>query len=308
MSSAPLPKATLYYFGGSVWAAVPLLCAEEKGFGPDVLEKRSVDLLNGDNFSPAYLTINPRGSVPTLVAPYEHTTTPDLPTKYKALTDSIEICQFLDSSTSRSTTFQSPSLTPATVQGSSESKFWVEHVHGPDAADPNAFLMSFRTDDERKAKNAHLPGEFLRGRQRALEKYAKEAGERDTRLAAFYDNKIKENGSLLAMYEGKVDASPFIETSNGMYVALGKTIALLEKSLRAAYLVGDQVSLADLHVGTYLARIFASLGAKSITDVDGAIEKLDAALTEPSGPKFKAYVKVLFERESFRKVYAEGLH
>jgi hypothetical protein len=153
------------------------------------------------------------------------------------------------------------------VQGASDSTLLIEHIHAPYAPDPNALLLSFRDEDERKLKLGGLPGKFLKGRQVALERYAKEAGVEDGRLAAFYERKIKvrvgisarvlfapsfeltvasqENGGLLSIYEGKEDASSFISMSKEAWVNLGKTIQLVEDKLQATYLVGDQISLAE---------------------------------------------------------------
>ena len=39
------------------------------------------------------------GTIPVLVAPYEHTVTSGLSTRFKALTSTVEICTFLDQST-----------------------------------------------------------------------------------------------------------------------------------------------------------------------------------------------------------------
>lgn len=43
------------FAAGSVWSAVPLLTAIEKGFTDNELEKRNVDLLAGSNFAPEFL-------------------------------------------------------------------------------------------------------------------------------------------------------------------------------------------------------------------------------------------------------------
>lgn len=250
-------KAVLYHFSpGSVWAAVPVLTALEKGLGKEWLEQRRVDLGAGMNFSPAFLkskltlflfrTVymyactdvtsspfssfstrqvqelsaqlnssprtrvvqphtpsnhpSPTGTVPVLVAPFEHTLTtstgssPDS-VRYKALTSTIEICQFLDSST---LSVVGPSLSPATVQGSGDSKDIINYLHcvGEDGApDPNALLLSFCSEEERKFKIGGMAGGFLRGRQEALEKYRLEeealGEEKDERLLAFYERKIK---------------------------------------------------------------------------------------------------------------------
>lgn len=189
--------------------------------------------------------------MPALVAPYEHTVGDDLPTKYKSLTSTIEVCAFLDSAT-LTTSHAAPSLSPATIQGSADSTWAIELVHGPSAPDPNALLLSFRTEEERKAKLNDVPGAFIKGRQEALERYAKESAADSSsdpsgsgRLAAFYENKIKENGGLLAIYEGKADGEGWMTQSKQMWSDLSKTVKALEEKLNATYLVGDQIALAE---------------------------------------------------------------
>lgn len=198
-----------------MWASVPRLVAVEKGLTDNELERRIVDLGapavslplaraaenhglttashthsgKGENFSPAYLRLNPAGTVPCLVVPYEHTLDDGVKTKFKALCNTKDVVQFLDTSTN-SSSFAAPSLSPATIEGSSTSKELIEHIH-QDSIDPNTLLLVWRNEDERKAKAGGLPGGFLRGRQDALERYAKEAGDSDPKLKAFYDKKIQ---------------------------------------------------------------------------------------------------------------------
>jgi hypothetical protein len=137
-----------------------------------------------------------------LVAPYEHTVTSDLPTKFKSLTTTISICQFLDSST-LSSSHQSPSLSPATVQGNNAQNDIIEMLH-KDEADPNFLGMSFRNHAERDAKCGGRPGGFLRGRKEALLRYQKEndEGDEDPRLAKFYELKIRVSGSNIDEGDG----------------------------------------------------------------------------------------------------------
>ncbi|GAA5885818.1 hypothetical protein JCM6882_007572 [Rhodosporidiobolus microsporus] len=313
MTAANVPKATLYWFSGSCWSAPAQLTAREKGYKDDVeLEKRLVDLPKGENFSPAFLRISPEGKVPVLVVPYAHTVEEGITTKFKAITGSAAVTDFLDQATIRSSTHQAPSLSPATVQRASAQKELIELVH-KDEVDPNLLLLSFRDDKEREAKLGALPGGFLKGRQEALERYAKEVGDSDAKLKAFYEKKIAENGGLLAQYEGKQDSTDFQKTSQQLWSSIGKTLAVLETKFEpnATYLVGDQVSLADLHVGAWLARILAVAGATSASDIPSALQKLEANLPSPDnkvGAKLAKWAEELFARESFKEVYAEGLH
>jgi hypothetical protein len=93
-----------------------------------------------------------------------------------------------------------------------------------------------------------VPGAFLKGRQEALDRYAKESessADASGRLATFYENKIKENGGLLAMYEGKQDALGWMETSKKMWSDLSKTVQTVEEKLGSGFAVGDQIALAE---------------------------------------------------------------
>lgn len=150
--------------------------------------------------------VNPKGTVPALVAPYEHTTSPDIPSKYKSITDTVEVVKFLDSAT-LSASHAAPSLSPATVQGSADSNELIALVHKDDV-DPNFLLLSARNDEERQAKLSGLPGQFLKGRQAALERYQKEAADDgDTKLAPFYEQKIKvRRGARARPESGDVEA------------------------------------------------------------------------------------------------------
>ncbi|GAA6001087.1 glutathione S-transferase family protein [Rhodotorula paludigena] len=312
MSADNVPKAVLYWFPGSVWASVPRLVASEKKFTSNELEERIVDLGKGENFAPAYLRIHPEGHVPALVVPYEHTLDESIKTKFKALTSTIEVCNFLDQSTNTNPGFSAPSLSPATVQRAAVSKEIIEAIH-VDAVDPNAALLVWRSEDERKAKLAGLPGGFLRGRQEALERYAKEVGDSDPKLKDFYARKMQENGGLLALLEGKGDSTEVQEKAKKLWTGIGETLQTLETKFEpnAVYLVGDQISLADLHVGAWLARLLAVAGATSITDVDGNLAKLEQNLDSgvKIGPRVTKWAQALFERDSFAKdVYADGLH
>ncbi|PSS37653.1 hypothetical protein PHLCEN_2v477 [Hermanssonia centrifuga] len=86
-----VPKASLYYYKQSIWASVALLALEEKGYAPDEIDLKEVDLFKGENFSPSYLRINNNATVPTLVVPLETTLDPEVESRYKAIKDT-KVC------------------------------------------------------------------------------------------------------------------------------------------------------------------------------------------------------------------------
>ncbi|GAA5827659.1 hypothetical protein JCM5353_008364 [Sporobolomyces roseus] len=306
------PRATLYTFGGSVWASVPRLVALEKNYTEEELDEKTVDLGKGENFSPAFLKLSPSGHVPVLVVPYEHTLDDTIPTKFRALSGTKDICDFLDSSSTRSASHHSPALSPATIQRNVDSKELITHVHKEEAPDPNKFLLGFRNEQERDVKFKGMVGGFLKGRQEALERYSKEVGDKDAKLSAFYEKKLLENGHLIKMYEGSADSASWQTDSQAMWAQIPKTLALFESKLEdtAPYLLGDQISLADLHAGAWFARILAAAGITSVSDLPKALKQLESNFTggEKVGAKTERWAENLFERKSFKQVYADGLH
>lgn len=195
---------------------------------------------------PAVPAVNPKGTVPALVVPYAHTVDEGISTKFKALCSTDEICDFLDRSTTKSAQFSAPALSPATIQNADLQKEIIARVHG-DEVDPNALLLVWRDEAERKVKAGGLPATFLRGRQEALERYAREVSSSDAKLSEFYANKLKENGGLLALLEGKGDSTDVQNKAKALWRNVGETVAYLEAQLdvKAPFLLGDQVSLAE---------------------------------------------------------------
>lgn len=146
-------------------------------------------------------SVSTKGTIPALVVPFQHTLDSSLPTQFKAITTSIEVCKFLDDCTlgfsDPTATAPSPSLSPATVQGSADSEYLIGLVHSDTAPDANKLLLGFRSEGERDVKwgKGAVEGgarKWLEGRHKALLNYRKESEvEEDPILNKFYDLKIK---------------------------------------------------------------------------------------------------------------------
>lgn len=144
-------------------------------------------------------------SLPTVVVPQLHTAVDNTrTTKYTSFTNSISILEFLDShrnaesvSSSGADGNQLParSLAPGSIQAKERDDAIIALVHDLEKADPNFAFLSARSEAELKAKNGSTPGDFIRGRKKALESYLKE-------VEADKD----KNGRLEAFYKGKLDA------------------------------------------------------------------------------------------------------
>jgi glutathione S-transferase len=98
---------TLYHNDMSVCAQKVRLALAEKGLAYDA---RHLNLRAGDQRDPAYLRLNPKGVVPTLV----HDDT--------VITESIVINEYLDDA------FPEPPLKPADAAGRARMRWWTKHI------------------------------------------------------------------------------------------------------------------------------------------------------------------------------------
>ena len=98
---------TLYHNDMSVCAQKVRLALAEKGLA---YEARHLNLRAGDQNVPAYLKLNPKGVVPTLV----HDGT--------VVTESIVINEYLDDA------FPAPPLKPADAAGRARMRWWTKHI------------------------------------------------------------------------------------------------------------------------------------------------------------------------------------
>jgi len=102
-----MPMLELYHHGSSVCAAKVRLVLAEKG-----LEWKGhyIDILKGEQFDPAYVKLNPKAVVPTLIH------------DGKVLTESTLICEYLDDA------FPEPSLKPADPYARWQMRIWTKAV------------------------------------------------------------------------------------------------------------------------------------------------------------------------------------
>ncbi|SPO32777.1 uncharacterized protein UTRI_05718_B [Ustilago trichophora] len=328
-----VPKATLYTFDGSVWASSPRLALVEKGYSSTDVDMKIVDLVKAENFDPSYLRINSKGTVPTLVVPLLETTSSEVDTKFRAITDTKAILEFLDKSRSQNTlsaddsnAAPAPILAPATIQGKALSDEIIALVHAAEV-DPNFLLLGARNHAELEHAKKGLPGTFVANRNKALLEHQKALNGSSTtafdgsanpkssavqeNLKKWYTDKIDSQSLLTRAYvSGDAEAvQQLVQLTNATWKNVAETLVKLETKVQGPFALGDQISLADLHVIPWLARIAAI--ASGLAKSDDPIKSLDAVL-EGFGGKVGEKVKGLWttfgERESFKAVYGEALH
>ncbi|KAJ6574818.1 hypothetical protein B0H19DRAFT_1254469 [Mycena capillaripes] len=271
---------TLYVFAGSVWAAAPELALAELGYKEGDVTVKSVNLVEGENFAPSFLKLNPNGTLPTLEA------------DGKVYTSTADVVATLVKDA------------PNKVKAGSS---FIETIH-EERYDPNFAMLLARNDTEMTAKSSGLAGMFLSHRQAALEKYS--AGPDAEEFKAFYETKKTQNGGLLAIVQGKAPEehkASFFSKSNAHFESVQTAVfEVLPSALPDnGFIGGDVPGEDDFHLGAWLTRIAATTGAKTSED---AVAAMNAAYGAAVPAKVVAYWGAWTARPSWKKVYANGLH
>jgi len=297
--------------------------------------------------------------VPTLVVPLEKTLAPELENRYKAITDSIAIVEFLDksrSATSRTRSTSSapaPALAPATVALLDPSKRIIELVHG-DAASPNiAFYMSSLDDASLKSAGPSLGSYYASRREalvRCLEDNEKAVVKVSEKTKRYWEEKLQSTSELKSVFgeaekakeelglEGQTRRDEHLSKSKVFWETMVKrTLVTIDTEMIGPFALGDQLSIADLHLGVYIARLVHLSGGDASNAGDEAVAKLEAKIggqefakeflvlavdsekqATPTGgtgladtarkqSKLAAFWDAMKERPSWQKVYEDGL-
>ena len=246
--------------------------------------------VSADNFDPAYLDINPNGTVPSLTAP----------SLAAPLVDSRDVLRHLDAGRPAA-----PSLAPAADDKAAHERMGaiIELAHAP-ALSTNLILLQARDAGELRAKREGLWGSFVAARQSRLE------AEREKNPAhGFYGPKAAENGQLASLYAGDAvgaDHERFFAETHDAYVEFARELGKLDALLVLPFALGDTVTEADLHVVPWLAHAMWGAGTEPTSVLDFApLEEL-VRKSVPGftvGPRIKEWWGNFSERASFKKVF-----
>ncbi|KAI0704880.1 hypothetical protein BC835DRAFT_705273 [Cytidiella melzeri] len=266
----------LYTFGLSVWSAAPELAAEELGTS---VEPIIINVVEGENFSPKFLKLNPAGTLPTLVAD-----------DGKIYTNTTDVVKYLVGSSSKKVTPGNSAL--------------IAKIH-EDKYDPNFILLTTRNDEEFTKAASGFPAEFVSNRQNALLKYS--ASSEGAAFKDFYNAKIDGNGSILKIYKGETPNADFFATSTSHWETIADFILkdLNDALPSSGFIGGAEPGEDDFHVGAWLTRVAWVAGA---TPVPEGINALEKELKAPVPAKVASYWKAWIVRPSFKKVYEKTLH
>ncbi|KAJ6576898.1 hypothetical protein DFH09DRAFT_914255 [Mycena vulgaris] len=271
---------TLYVFEHSVWAAVAELAVAELGYKEGEVSK-VVNLVQGENFAPSFLKLNPNATLPTLESDDG---------KVYTSTREVVACLIKDA--------------PHKVATGTAI---IEAIHDP-KYDHNFVIFLARNDAELAAKSAGFPKVFLATGQPGLEKYAQvpEAAP----YKAFYDARIASNTGMLSLFTGTAlpeEKAAFFAQSAAHFAAVKNAMLEVFPAFLPAngFIGGERPGEDDFHVGGWFTRIAASCGARNVEDALAAFER---AFGVPVPERLAAYWGAWTARESWKKVYAIGLH
>ncbi|KAJ7225537.1 hypothetical protein GGX14DRAFT_639472 [Mycena pura] len=297
-----VPKAVLYYSSNSVWSCAVLLALEEKGYADDEVDRKIVDLDKGDNFSVSFLRLNIKGTVPTLVVPFQDSLSVDAERRYKALIDpkvrSRAIINFLDQSrsplsrTRTTSTAPAPTLTPATIAFTATTETILEIIHAEDVS-PDILAFINAQDDVTLKTFATNITPAIAGRQKALAECLSdaEAGKivASAKVKNFWREKQIETEQLLAVLlvadkeEAALESADktrraefFIKAKAAWGVKVKGACVKLNQEIIGPYALGDQLSTADVSLAAWMRKVVILAGGTAGNDGATAISTLES--------------------------------
>lgn len=200
---------TLYQFGNSVCCQKVRMTMLEKGVEWESVE---VNLFRNEQYDPAYLKLNPKGVVPTIVHDGH------------AVPESTLICEYLND------VFPEPPLAPASALQRAQMRVWSKMVDEGlhEGISEISFCAMFR--DRLRASTEE---------------------QREKRFNNIGDPRRRDR--FKSTYEQGTD-SPFVLYAIANYE---KAFKLLEETLAQGgpWILGDKVSLADINLMPYAARL-----------------------------------------------------
>ncbi|KAI8581162.1 hypothetical protein K450DRAFT_233389 [Umbelopsis ramanniana AG] len=221
----------LYSSKDALWPGPPRLTIAEKGIKDIKVEE--IQIAAGQNFSPEYLALNANGTVPAL----KHENSE------KVLDDSTDICEFLNKE------YDGIDLLPA--EHAETVHQIIQEAH---AVDANFLTITPANEAELQQKKAFATG-FLEARIHSLKNYQKSTLE----YKEYYLGRLQQNEFLLGAYSHPEKAGPLyakhqVEWQNAVEF-LNKLNHRLKEQASKEYLLGNQFTLADIHVFPLLHRL-----------------------------------------------------
>ncbi|KAI0263273.1 hypothetical protein BC834DRAFT_326378 [Gloeopeniophorella convolvens] len=270
-----MSKPVFYTFEYSIWATPARIAIVE--LGVDVETKR-VNLIEGENFDPEFVKINPNATIPSLTH------------QGKAYTNTIDVVNHIASLSTKK-------VAPA-------SAITVE-VH-EDKIDPNFAFAASRNDEELAKATKGFVNFFTTTRLGGLKKWAA-TPEAQALNKSWYDGKIAAISGVYALLNGGAPE----EAKQGFFARSAQLwdnvkVFYLETIPAAItegpFIGGAEPGVDDFHVVSWLAHMSFILGAQKAEDGLATLEKTYG----PVNPKIKAYWDAFAARPSWAAAYPDG--
>ena len=225
--------------------------------------------------------------MPTLTAP--HLSEP--------LIDTRPILEFLDQSRP---SVKGPNLTPTGAQDKATANALIELVHSSDL-ETGLLLFGCLNDAEIDRLKSSPLFTYLNTRQTFLKNYLSADS-----TNAFYGAKSKENGTLHSLFTNapNEDREAFFKDTAAGYVNFAAGLDMLERQIRLPYAIGDQVTVADLHIVPWLSHGLWALGTTDRTDFSKFEGRIQQTVPDfKLGPKIQEWWSNFSKRDSFQEVF-----
>lgn len=294
-----IPPSRLYWSPHSYQSTVVRLCLEEKIYSSRDLDLIQVDLNMGDNFHPSFLAINPAGTLPVLLVPNAESIKADRAVEYTRISDTNSILKFL-SIKRRSI----PSLIPLPHLINKSDEFINYLLSGE--VDTN-FLMLSATSSSELELNSTRAISYLISRQTAFDRY-RHLCPADRRN--WFESKSKSNMDILDIYRYRYITSTSTQYPNDNIPSnidkpvedilkyrqdffnagkktwsnvasflikvdneLSSNTASSTNEQHGPWLLGHDLTLVDLHIVAFLARVIADINGSM--DDEGLLKLLN---------------------------------
>ena len=241
------------------------------------------------NFDIEYISINPHGTIPSLIAP-----------ELKSpLVDSRDILRYIDNM--RPSALQ---LQPKDAATGAMAEKIIELVHS-DRMSTNLILLQARDPEEMRAKQSGLWKTFVQNRQHQLQHWRQECPDQD-----FYHRKLDENTPIYQLYASDDVEDPahksFYAQTHAQYRDFANGLNELSELVKLPYVVGGSLTSADLHVVPWLSHAMWGAGGSEV-DEFGPLEKLiqKSVADFEIGNNIKNWWTTMAKRASFRDVFPE---
>jgi len=270
-----MSKPVLYTFAISVWASAAQLVAADL---PVDVDDTTINLLEGGNFNPEFVKLNPNATVPTLTH------------DGKSFTSTAEVINYLVSISQKK-------IAPETRITS------VVHEAG---IDPNFTLAAARNDEELTAVSKSFMMTFTSTRLGYLKQYA--ATPEGQAYKPFYDAQIAQISGFEALLGGRAPDEAkqgFFKRSTALWDAIKDFIIVTLPAAidQGPFIGGAEPGVDDFHVAAWLARVASVVGAKKSDEGVSALENRFGPIPQ----KVKGFWQAWTERDSWAKVYPDNV-